>query len=161
MIREQRLRAAIETSTQRVLEASTGGDDQRMFEALGECLIWVRALDDLLELRTDYKSRRNSDPQKQGQVLRGLRYACNVAVHGDPVVDVADVAAAVSLPDPPTLVIVTDIGGTPRPQIVGPPTRVQWTFHGTLPALGGPSATLEPHYRNQVAGKEVAVPIAA
>ena len=61
-----------------------------MFEALGECLTWICALDRSFELRADYRSRRNSDRQGEGQLLLGLRHARNTILHGDAVVGVAE-----------------------------------------------------------------------
>ena len=89
--REQRLRDAVETSVGRVVMASGRHDEQAMFEALGECLSWVCALDELLERThtdSDYKSRRNAD--SEGRFLLGLRHARNTIIHGDTVVDIAD-----------------------------------------------------------------------
>jgi hypothetical protein len=53
--REQRLRTAVDTSIERVKAASKEHNEQAIFEALGECLMWVIALDDLLE--SDSKKR--------------------------------------------------------------------------------------------------------
>jgi hypothetical protein len=91
--REQRLRDAVESSVGRVVAASVRYDEQVMLEALGECLTWVCALDQLLEdPATDYESRRNTD--RDGRFLLGLRHARNTIVHGDDAVDIADAATA-------------------------------------------------------------------
>jgi hypothetical protein len=41
MTRQERLRAAIETTLRRALAVVDSRDEQVMFEALGECIIWV------------------------------------------------------------------------------------------------------------------------
>jgi hypothetical protein len=150
--REQRLRTAVDTSTETVKAASKDRDEQAIFEALGECLMWVVALDDLLEDRVGYESLHNSDRQRQGQFLRGLRYARNAIVHGDAVVDLADIA---DVPYPPGLLV----HNRPGPRIFGPPTLVQWTFQQTLPAPTRPAPDLEAAYAAHVASREVSIPI--
>jgi hypothetical protein len=84
--REQRLRVAAQTAVDKVEAACGGRDGQAMFEALGECLTWICALDRSFELRADYRSRRNSDRHGEGQLLLGLRHARNTILHGDAVV---------------------------------------------------------------------------
>jgi hypothetical protein len=132
--REERLRSAIDSSSTRLSTAAGGDDEQKMFDALGECVGWVCALDALLESTSGYKSQRNSDTE--GRLLRGLRYVRNQVLHGD------------------TVVIA---GAGSHSQVILPPTRIIWTFKAALPPLppGGPSSTLEPHYAD-IAGKEVA-----
>jgi hypothetical protein len=146
--REQRLRGAVETSVERLAEASGGHDEQVMFETLGECLTWVCALDELLEShellesRTGYKSRRNTD--SDGGFLQGLRHARNAIVHGDAVVDVVD---AETVPTPR----VTMASGAGA----GSHSR---TFTRTLPPPRNPAPVLEAAYA-AIADKEVLVPI--
>ena len=89
--REERLRAAIETTLGRTLAAAVSDVEQVMFEALSASLTWVCALDESFEEnRNGYKSRRNTDGE--GCYLRGLRYARNQVVHGHTVLDVAQSA---------------------------------------------------------------------
>ncbi len=115
MTREERLRAAIEETLDRTLAAAASHDEQVMFEALGECLTWVCALDGFLESRVDYKSRRN--PDREGRFLRGLRYARDQVLHGDTVLDVAE---PVDVPNP---VIMRGGPGIHRvSRIITPPT---------------------------------------
>jgi hypothetical protein len=83
----------------------------------------------------DYKSDRNSDRQRQGQSVNGLRYARNAIVHGDVVVDVAESA---DIPNPSTLVVHNRLGA----RTLGPPTRVEWTFRQTLPPPDKPAPKL-------------------
>jgi hypothetical protein len=156
--REQRLRGAVETSVERLAEASGGHDEQVMFETLGECLTWVCALDELLEShellesRTGYKSRRNTD--SDGGFLQGLRHARNAIVHGDAVVHVVD---AETVPTP--RVTMASVAGTgSHSRVITPPSRIQWTFTGTLRPPGNPARVLEAAYA-AIADKEVLVPI--
>ena len=86
--REQRLRAAIGSSVERLVSASGGRDEQVMFEALGESLMWLCLLDELLWSRPNYASDRGND--LQGRLVPGLRHARNSLVHGVTVVHVAD-----------------------------------------------------------------------
>jgi hypothetical protein len=150
--REQRLRTAVGASAERVMAASKERDEQAIFEALGVCLMWVCALDDLLESKKDgrYKSARDND--RQGRLVKGLRRARNAIVHGDVVVAVA---ASADIPNPSTLIVSSGTG----PRIVGPPTRVEWTFLQTLPPPGQPQPKLEAAYGKHVAGTEVTTPI--
>jgi hypothetical protein len=144
--REHRLRSAVDSSSSRLVAAAGGDDEQAMFNALGEWVGWVCALDTLFEGTPNYKSRRNNDDD--GTLLRGLRYVRNQILHGVEVVDIAESAVV-----PAPRVVIAGAGS--RSQIVLPPTRIIWTFKATLPPLpaGTPSATLEPHYAD-VAGKE-------
>jgi hypothetical protein len=50
--RAERLRTAIATALDRTLAAATSDDEQKTFEALGECLTWVCALDESFEKRS-------------------------------------------------------------------------------------------------------------
>ena len=156
--REQRLRGAVETSVERLAEASGGHDEQVMFETLGECLTWVCALDELLEShellesRTGYKSRRNTD--SDGGFLQGLRHARNAIVHGDAVVDAVD---AETVPTP-RVTVASGAGTGSHSRVITPPSRIQWTFTRTLPPPGNPAPVLEAAYA-AIADKEVLVPI--
>lgn len=91
MTREERLLSAVETSAERVQAATAGRDEQVTYEALGECLTWVCALDGFLSRvpNSGYKAKREVDPR--GRVLLGLRYCRNQILHGQTVVDVATV----------------------------------------------------------------------
>jgi hypothetical protein len=144
--REQRLRSAIDSASARLSTAAGADDEQKMFDALGECVGWACALDALLEGTPGYKGQRNND--NEGQLLRGLRYVRNQIVHGDTVVDVTESAVA-----PTPRVIIA--GASSHSQIILPPTRIIWTFKVALSPLpaNSPSATLEPHYAD-IAGKE-------
>jgi hypothetical protein len=144
--REQRLRSAIDSASARLSTAAGADDEQKMFDALGECVGWVSALDALLEGTPGYMSQRNND--NEGRLLRGLRYVRNQILHGDTVVDVTESAV------PTPRVIIAGAGS--HSQIIQPPTRIIWTFKVALPPLPAtrPSATLEPHYAD-IAGKEV------
>ena len=152
MNREQRLRTAVDTSTERVKAASKDRDEQAIFEALGECLMWVIALDDLLEDRVGYMNLRNSDRQRQGQFLPGLRYARNAIAHGDAVGDLADIT---DVPYPPGPLV----HNRPGTRIFGPPTLVQWTFQQTLLAPTKQAPDLEATHAAHVASREVSTPI--
>jgi hypothetical protein len=147
--REQRLRAAAQTAVDKVLAASGGSDEQAMFEALGESLTWICALDRFFELRAGYRSRRNSDRQGEGQLLLGLRHARNTILHGDAVVGVAE---STDVPYP----LITNHGGR-HSRIVGPSTFIRWTFDQTFHAQ--PAPLLEPVYAGQIAGSEVSTTI--
>jgi hypothetical protein len=126
--REQRLRAAVESSWERLLAASSDHDDeQAMFQALGECLTWLCALEELFWLRGGYENARDGD--SQGRVLPGLRRARDAIVHGDPAVDVANVADSSTVPMP---TIVRAVHWQ-TPQVILPPTRIAWVFKPTLP----------------------------
>ena len=80
--------------------------------------MWIIALDDLLEDRTNYENSRNSD--HQGRLLKGLRYGRNRTIHGDVVVDVA---GAVDMPNPAANVLVITNASSAR-VIVPPPARL-------------------------------------
>lgn len=149
MTREERLRAAIETTLGRTLAAVVSDNEQVTFEALGECLTWVCALDESFEEnRNGYKSRRNTDGE--GRYLRGLRYARNQVLHGHTVLDVAE-SSVVSNP-----VVMRGGAGAHRvSRILMPPTRVVWTFKPTLPPLPRPEPKLESEYAAYVAGQDV------
>jgi hypothetical protein len=147
--REQRLRAAAQTAVDKVLDACDGRDEQAMFEALGESLTWLCALDRFFELRAGYRSRRNSDRQGEGQLLLGLRHARNTILHGDAVVGVAE---STDVPYP----LITNHGGR-HSRIVGPSTFIRWTFDQTFHAQ--PAPLLEPVYAGQIAGSEVSTTI--
>jgi hypothetical protein len=123
MIREQRLRAAIESSVEKLVSPSGDRDEQVMFQALGECLTWICAFEELLWPRSNYANRRDNDAQ--GKLLPGLRYARNSLVHGDNVVHVADPTEV------PMARVTMRAGG--RSQIFMPPTHVAWTFKPNLP----------------------------
>jgi hypothetical protein len=61
------------------------------FAPIGETLMWLIALEDLLvaacnHAGLNYWQRRNADPH--GAVLPGIRYARNAAVHGELVVTI-------------------------------------------------------------------------
>jgi hypothetical protein len=127
--REQRLRSAIDSASARLSAAAGGDDEQKMFDALGECVGWVCALDALLEVTPGYKSQRNND--SAGRLLRGLRYVRNQILHGDTVVDVTESAVV-----PTPRVIMTGAGS--HSQVILPPTRVIWTFKFALPPLPPP-----------------------
>ena len=144
------MQSALEAAAAKLVAASKERDDQAIFERLGECLTWMCALDELLEPRTNYKSRRNSDAK--GQALQGLRYARNTVLHGHAVLDVADAA---DVPNPSGLLV----HNRPGPRIVGPPTVVEWTFQQTLPKPSKPAPKLEAAYITHVAGMAPTVPI--
>jgi hypothetical protein len=147
--REQRLRAAIETTLGRTLAAAVSDDEQVMFEALGESLTWVCALDESFEKnRNGYKSRRNTDGE--GRDLRGLRYARNQVLHGHTVLDVAESAV---VPNPVVMRGGADAHRVSR--IITPPTRVVWTFKPTLLPLPRPEPKLEAEYAAYVGGQDV------
>ena len=150
--REQRLRVATQTAVDKVEAACGGRDEQAMFEALGECLTWICALDRSFELRADYRSRRNSDRHGEGQLLLGLRHARNTILHGDAVVGVAE---STDVPYPQ----VTTNGGGRHSRIVGPPTIVRWRFDQTFPTPTKPAPHLEPVYAGYIAGREVSTTI--
>jgi hypothetical protein len=98
-----------------------------MFEALGESVMWLCLLDDLLRRsRPTYANDRDNDPQ--GGLLPGLRHARDSLVHGRTVVHVADPTA---LPKARVVQAVRRGG----PQIIVPPTCVAWTFDPNLPRL--------------------------
>jgi hypothetical protein len=151
--REQRLRDAVETSVGRVVAASGSHDEQVMFEAVGECLTWLSALDELLKSRTGYVTRRDGD--SKGKSLPGLRYARNQIVHGVAVVDVADVETVPT----PKVIMASGAGVGSHSRIITPPARIQWTFKHTLPPPGRPAPVLEAAYAAHIAGNEVVVPI--
>jgi hypothetical protein len=150
--REQLLRAAAQRAIDKVEAASGGRDEQAMFEALGECLTWICALDRFFEPRADYRSRRNSDRQGEGQLLLGLRHARNTILHGDAVVGVAE---STDVPHPQ---VITNGRGR-HSRIVGPPTIVRWTFDQTFPTPTKPAPHLEPVYAAHIAGSEVSTTI--
>jgi len=60
--REQRLRAAIGSSVDRLVLASGSHDEQVMFEALGECLMWICLLDEHLWPQPNYENVRRHEP---------------------------------------------------------------------------------------------------
>jgi hypothetical protein len=150
--REQRLCTAVDASAQRVIAASKERDEQAIFEALGVCLMWMCALDDLLESQKSGRYKNVRDDDRQGRFVRGLRRARNAIVHGDVVVAVAESA---DIPNPSTLIVSSGAGS----RIVGPPTRVEWTFLQTLPPPGQPQPKLEAAYGKHIAGTEVTTPI--
>jgi hypothetical protein len=112
----------------------------------------VCALDDLLESQKGGRYKTPRDNDHEGRFVKGLRRARNAIVHGDVVVAVAE---SDDIPNPSTL-IVSGGGGS---RIVGPPTRVEWTFLQTLPPPGQPQPKLEAAYGKHVAGTEVTTPI--
>jgi hypothetical protein len=151
--REQRLRAAVESSWERLLAASGDHDDeQAMFQALGECLTWLCALEELVWLRGGYENARDGD--SQGRVLPGLRRARDAIVHGDPVVDVASVADSTVVPTPRIVV-------TSGASVITPVSRPAWVFKLTLP----PPPKTTKHTPKQesayadIAGLEVIAPV--
>jgi hypothetical protein len=76
LARAERLVSAAETACCRVrpLEAE-------IFQPLGETLVWLVAIDDLLHAAdSNYRTRRDADPDGAG--LPGLRLARNAVVHG-------------------------------------------------------------------------------
>ena len=150
--REQRLRAGAQRAVDKVEAACGGRDEQAMFEALGECLTWICALDRFFELRADYRSRRNSDRQGEGQLLLGLRHARNTILHGDAVVGVAEST------DVPYPQVITNGRGR-HSRYVGPPTMVRWTFDQMFLTPTKPAPHLEPVYAAHIAGSEVSTTI--
>jgi hypothetical protein len=149
--REQRLRAAIETTLGRTQTAAGSDDEQVMFEALGEFLTWVCALDDSFAKnpnRNGYMSRRDAD--SEGRYLLGLRYARNRVIHGHAVLDVAQSAVQ---PNPVVMRGGADAHRVSR--IITPPTRVVWTFKPTLLPLPRPEPKLEAEYAAYVGGQDV------
>jgi hypothetical protein len=155
--REQRLRAAVGSSVDRLVVASGGDDEQVMFHAVGECTTWLCALEELFWHRPGYESARAADAQ--GRVLPGVRRARDAVVHGDPVAGIADVADETVVPTPR---IVVQSGGSRSSQVIGPSGRAAWTFKPSLPlpAKNNKYFQNQEHaYKTYLAGVEVIVPI--
>jgi hypothetical protein len=75
VVRAHRLTDAADAAVKR---ASTSA---QLFSSLGEVLMWLIALEDLLVgADGEYRSKRDADPD--GAVLPGIRYARNAVVHG-------------------------------------------------------------------------------
>jgi hypothetical protein len=78
MLRARRLTDAAGAAVWRVLAAD------EMFASLGEVLVWLIALEDLVvSVDGQYRMKRNADVD--GAVLPGIRYARNAVVHGQTV----------------------------------------------------------------------------
>ncbi len=80
--RAQRLAAAATSASQRV--ALDAGDGESLLPALGETLMWIVALEDLLKSASHAYVKQRDAPD--GAVLPGIRYARNAIVHGELVV---------------------------------------------------------------------------
>jgi hypothetical protein len=111
--------------------------------ALGESLVWLAALDDLLSWSSAFRSDRTTDPA--GQTLRGLRYVRNLAVHGEDVVGVT-----LSYPG-------AELGrltlGVSR---LGSTSTFTWLSRDDLPApRQKQAADVPPAYDAHVAGRDV------
>jgi hypothetical protein len=83
--RSRRLLAAADAALARVHASFTplGSDWSRdLFAPLGESLVWLVSLEDLLaDADGSYWSRRAADPD--GGMMGGVRYARNAVVHGE------------------------------------------------------------------------------
>ena len=153
--REQRLCVAARRAITELAAATSSRDEQQMFEALGHCLTWVCAIDELNEDQgRGYKSRRNTD--LKGKVLRGLRYARNQLVHGVNIVDLAD-------PQDVSTARLVIAGAASRggSQIIMPASRLVWTFKPTLPPPTKAQPDLQSAYASDVANAEVMEPVEA
>ena len=81
--RSQRLANAAALASQRVASDLTRGIP--VLPSLGETLMWIVALEDLLKVASsEYALKRDAD--SDGAVLPGIRYARNAIVHGELVI---------------------------------------------------------------------------
>jgi hypothetical protein len=80
-----------------------------VFAPLGETLVWLVALDDLLLGVPMYEARRDNDPN--GKLLPGLRLARNVIVRGVPVFGVVRRPRTEAATDGPIVFGKTGLGG--------------------------------------------------
>jgi hypothetical protein len=76
--RAKRLLLAADGASRSISSLSAEGT----FGPLGETLVWLVAIDDLLaSCEGTYRARRDADPD--GAALPGIRYARNAVVHGE------------------------------------------------------------------------------
>jgi hypothetical protein len=140
--RKQRLTAAVGHSRERIQLAIGGQDAQALFEALGECLAWLCALDDLLDGAPGYKGNHRR------VTVDGLRYARNQLVHGEQVVDVTQQELTIT----PQVIVYPAAA-----RIIRSTCLPLWTFRQTLPPP--PPDWHQPRlvraYTARVAGREV------
>jgi len=98
-VRSQRVIGAADAALRRV-DPHNGED---LFAPLGELLVWLIALDDLLAA-ADGTYRAQCDADSDGIVLPGIRYARNAAVHGELVVSATYATSGAALGAPSRLV---------------------------------------------------------
>lgn len=76
----RRAQAALRAALARLKVAADNRDGDRVFAASTETAMWCTALDDLFrKADAGYEERRDTD--KEGRIVRGLRFARNVGVH--------------------------------------------------------------------------------
>lgn len=138
--------AAAEDAFSRIVPLSADG----VFAPLGETLVWLVALDDLLAAADrSYRSQRDADPD--GAALPGLRYARNAVVHGELVV-------ATTYAKPGAILGTAALGTFALGE--GPSTR--WISRTSIPHAPKPSKHLPTHersYDRHVAGRDVCAPL--
>lgn len=124
------------------------GPASNIFVPLGEALMWVCSLDEMLSSAggIGYTQTRDADPD--GCVIRGLRYARNQQVHGVVVATVFHGGAVPGLMVP----------GRAAP---GQPPTYRWISRNQLPPPGKPQGQLEPAYDQHLDGREVLVTLNA
>lgn len=124
------------------------GPATNIFAPLGEALMWLCSLDEMLEAAggNGYVQARNADAE--GCTIRGLRYARNQQVHG---VVVATVFHGGAVPG-------RMVPGQAAP---GQPPTYRWLPRQQLPPPGQPQGRLEPAYDQHVAGREVLITLQA
>jgi hypothetical protein len=117
------------------------------FAPLGESLVWMIALDDLLKKHgsqaSRYQARRDKDPK--GDVLLGVRRARNLVVHGLEVVDIASQVRG------------SELGRWPLGTgALGVGTHIRWAMASSLPPATKYDVRTDPVYRRLMEGRPVA-----
>jgi len=133
-----------------VEEARITAAGEEMFAAVGETLIWLVALEDVVAVGGQYWTKLGADVH--GAAMPGIRYARNAVVHGDTVTRTVDSSGGAVLG---AAVLGSFTLGA------GPSTR--WTDRASIGFTGKPSQYLaqqERSYDAELAGKDVSVPLA-
>lgn len=111
--------------------------------AVGEALVWIVALDDLLSSDVKYVAARDADDR--WKTVRGLRYVRNRAVHGDAVIGVST--------SYPGAMLGRMVLGVSR---LGSPPTFTWLPRDAMPLPTRPQRPgVEPAYDGHVANRSV------
>jgi hypothetical protein len=144
--RADRILRAAEAARNRVELLSA----ESTFGPVGEALVWLVAVDDLLATADrGYRSRRDADPD--GAALPGIRYARNAVVHGEMVVTTTYVK--------PGAVLGAAALGT---FALGEGPSIRWINRVSIahtPRASRHLAAQEQSYDSHLAGREIREPL--
>lgn len=120
-----------------------------LFASVGETLMWLVALEDLLvSADGQYWAKRSGDAD--GAVLPGIRYARNAVVHGETVVTTINVSGGAML------------GAAMLPFMLGAGPSTTWSARASIGFTPDPHpyvAGQEQSYDGEVAGQDVHAPL--